>query len=95
MKDGARVKKWDSQRALKFVVVYRQAGKRQARYFKDERGAKLFAQEKTTELRNVGRKHSEFSYDERQAVLEARSRASTFGRPWNISPRTARPSTPR
>ena len=74
MKDFARVRKWDSQRALKFVVVYRQAGKRQVRYFKDEKGAKLFAQEKTTELRNEGRRHGEFSYDERQAVLEARSR---------------------
>ena len=72
MKDGARVKRWDSQPGLKFVVVYRQAGKRQARYFKDEKGAKLFAQEKTTELKNEGRRHGEFSYDERQAVLIAR-----------------------
>ena len=72
MKATATVKKWASQASHKFVVTYRQGGKRQVRYFKDERTAKLFAQEKTTELRNVGRQHGELTYEERQAVLVAR-----------------------
>ena len=72
MRDFASVKKWDSQPKFKFVVTYRQAGKRQARYFADEKGAKAFASEKTIELRNEGHRHGELSYDERQAVLVAR-----------------------
>jgi integrase len=72
MRDFASVKKWDSQPKFKFVVTYRQAGKRQARYFKDEKTARAFASEKTIELRNEGHRHGELSYDERQAVLVAR-----------------------
>ena len=42
MKALAEVRKWDSQPRLhKFVVTYRQGGKRQVRYFKSEKLAKL------------------------------------------------------
>jgi integrase len=66
------VKKWDSQPLLKFVVAYRQGGKRQVRYFKDVKGAKAFAQEKQVELLNEGRKHGEITEEERRTVIVAR-----------------------
>ena len=72
MKDFASVKEWPSQRDHKFVVSYRQGGRRQVRYFKEERDAKRFAREKTTELRHDGHRHDELTYEERQAVLVAR-----------------------
>ena len=72
MRDFASVKKWDSQRDHKFVVTYRQGGRRQVRYFKDEKDAKRFAKEKTNELRSEGHQHGELSYEERQAVTVAR-----------------------
>jgi hypothetical protein len=50
MKALATVRKWDSQPRLhKFVVTYRQGGKRQVRYFKSEKLAKAFAAEKQVE----------------------------------------------
>ena len=66
------IKKWDSQPLLKFVVTYRQGGKRQARYFKDAKSAKAFAQEKQVELLNEGRKHGEITEEERRTVIAAR-----------------------
>ena len=67
-----RIKKWDSQPDLKYVVVYRQGGKRQARYFRDQKSAKEFANQKQVELVNEGRKHGEITDEERRAVLAAR-----------------------
>jgi integrase len=67
-----RIKKWDSQPDLKYVVVYRQGGKRQARYFRDQKSAKEFANQKQVELINEGRKHGEITDEERRAVLAAR-----------------------
>jgi integrase len=66
------IKKWDSQPLLKFVVTYRQGGKRQARYFKDAKSAKAFAQEKHVELLNQGRKHGEITEEEWRTVIAAR-----------------------
>jgi hypothetical protein len=79
MRDFATVKKWASQRVHKFVVTYRQGGKRQVRYFKDEKGARDFAQEKTIELRNEGRRHEEITHAERRAVLRAREKGVDLG----------------
>jgi integrase len=67
-----RIKKWDSQPDLKYVVVYRQGGKRQARYFRDQKNAREFANQKQVELINEGRKHGEITDEERRAVLAAR-----------------------
>ena len=50
MRSLVSIKKWDSQPSLKYVATYRQGGKRQVRYFKDQKGVKTFAQEKTIEL---------------------------------------------
>jgi integrase len=66
------VKKWDSQPTLKHVVIYRQGGKRQVRYFKDQKSAKTFAQEKQVELLNEGRKHGEITEEERRTIIAAR-----------------------
>ncbi len=71
MRALVRIKKWDSQPDLKHVVVYRQGGKRQARYFRDQKSAKEFANQKQVELVNEGRKHGEITDEERRAVLAA------------------------
>ena len=67
----ARVRKWDSQPRFKFVVTYRQGGKRRVRYFMDEKSAKLFANEKTIELLNEGRRNGELTAEERRAIAVA------------------------
>jgi integrase len=72
MRSLVSVKKWDSQPSLKYVAAYRQGGKRQVRYFKDQKSAKTFAQEKTIELLNEGRKHGELTEEERRTVIAAR-----------------------
>ena len=54
-------------------------GKRQVRYFIDQRSAKAFAQEKHIELLNEGRRHGEFSDDERRAVHIAREKDFALG----------------
>jgi integrase len=73
MKHSATVKYWKDQ-SSPWVVTWRQADKRQVRYFKSEKEAKEFAQEKTIELRREGNAHSELSQKERRAVLLARDR---------------------
>jgi integrase len=73
-KSLARVKKWDSQPRFKFVVTYRQGGKRMVRYFTDEKSAKLFAGEKTVELLNEGRRNGEITSEERRAMMVAREK---------------------
>ena len=67
-----RVKRWCSLPHYDFVVTWRQGGKRKLRYFKREKDAKMFAGEKEIELLNEGRKHSEITREERQAILLAR-----------------------
>jgi integrase len=80
MRALVRVKRWDSQPEFKFVAVYRQGGKRQARYFRDARSARTFANEKQVELLNEGRKHSEITDEERRAVLAARELGERLAR---------------
>ena len=72
MRSLVSIKKWDSQPSLKYVATYRQGGKRQVRYFKDQKSVKTFAQEKTIELLNEGRKHGEITEEERRTVIAAR-----------------------
>ena len=72
MKHLATVKFWPTQPSSKWVVPWRQGGKRQYRYFKDEKSAKEFAREKNDELRRDGNGHHELSIAERYAVLQAR-----------------------
>ena len=79
MRALVRVKKWDSQPELKYVVVYRQGGRRQARYFRDQKSAKEFANQKQVELVNEGRKHGEITDEERRAVLAARELEERLG----------------
>ena len=75
MRSLATVRKWDSQPRLhKFVVTYRQGGKRQVRYFKTEKLAKAFAAEKQIELLNEGRKNGEITSEERRAMMVAREK---------------------
>jgi hypothetical protein len=56
----------------KFRATYKQGVDYQQRYFKTKQEAKEFSAEKSIELRNEGRKHGEWSDDERRAVIEAR-----------------------
>ena len=72
MKTLATVKRWDSQPRFKFVVSFRQGGKRVVRYFADEKSAKLFAGEKTVELLNEGRRNGELTGEDRRAIAQAR-----------------------
>jgi hypothetical protein len=75
MKALATVRKWDSQPRLhKFVVTYRQGGKRQVRYFKSEKLAKAFAAEKQVELLNEGRRNGEITSEEHRAMMVAREK---------------------
>jgi predicted DNA binding protein len=66
------VKHWPSQRKHEWVVIFRQGGKRQARYFAGRGAAKTFAQEKEIELINEGRRHGAITDKERRAVATAR-----------------------
>src|SRR6266496_1428982 len=51
----------DSNRPhLKFVVNYREAGKRKRQFFEVKEKAKTFADDKNRELENKGREHAEF-----------------------------------
>jgi hypothetical protein len=74
MKSLANVRKWGSQPGHKFVVTYRQGGKRQVRYFKREKDAKAFAAEKQIELLNDGRRNGEVTSEEHRAMLVAREK---------------------
>jgi integrase len=66
------VKYWPSHPRYHFIAVWRQANKRQLRYFKRERDAKDFASQKYIELLNEGRRHGEITDAERRAVHVAR-----------------------
>lgn len=65
----------------KFRVTFKQGEKYEQKYFvtrtgKD--GADAFVDEKRVELLNLGRKHADFSDEERRAVIRAREMAETF-----------------
>ena len=66
------VKRWNHPR-YSFVAYYRQASRRQVRYFKKERDARAFAADKEVELLNEGVRHAELSDEERGAVYAVRA----------------------
>jgi hypothetical protein len=66
------IKNWQSHPRYKWQAVYRQGGKPCKRYFKSEREAKIFADEKIVELLNEGLRHGPITERERRAVYVAR-----------------------
>src|SRR5437899_2966927 len=51
----------DSARpTLKFIVTFREAGKRKRRFFETKREAQTFTQQRTVEFQNQGREGAEF-----------------------------------
>jgi integrase len=56
----------------KFRVSFSQGGAYEQRYFKTKKEAKGFASDKKVELLNEGRKHGEWTDEERRAVIESR-----------------------
>jgi integrase len=71
----------DSKRPhLKFVVGYREAGKRKRTFFETEAQAKSFAAFKNAELQRNGAEHSEFPTAIRVMAQNAVERLQPFGR---------------
>lgn len=65
----------------KYRVTYRQGESYEQKYFVSRtgpNGADAFVDEKKVELLNEGRKHADFSDDERKAVIRARELAESF-----------------
>ena len=65
----------------KYRVTYRQGDSYEQKYFvarTGPEGADAFVDEKRVELLNEGRKHGDFSDDERKAVIRARELAESF-----------------
>lgn len=65
----------------KFRVTFRQGESYEQKYFiarTGPNGADAFVNEKSVELLNEGRKHGDFSDDERKAVIRARELAESF-----------------
>ena len=69
---------WKSHPRYKWVAKFSQGEKRITRYFTTKKAATEFANEKKIELLNDGRKHGEWSDDERRAVIEAREIGATM-----------------
>ena len=71
----------DSNRPqLKFVVNYRDDGRRKRRFFARKQDAQNFADEKNIELINKGRDHAEFPEALRIMAQECADRLKTFGK---------------
>ena len=77
-----RVRKYsDSNRPhLKFVVNYREAGKRKRAFFETKNEADTFAQNKNIELKNSGREGAEFPTALRHMAQEAVEQLKPFGK---------------
>ena len=71
----------DSNRPqLKFVVNYREDGKRKRRFFERKQDAQNFADEKNIELFNKGREHAEFPEALRIMAQDCTARLEQFGK---------------
>jgi integrase len=71
----------DSNRPhLKFVVNYREAGKRKRSFFETEAQAKSFAGFKNAELQRNGMEHAEFPTSLRIMAQECKDRLSAYGK---------------
>jgi integrase len=77
-----RIRKYtDSNRPhLKFVVNYREAGKRKRSFFETEAQAKSFAGFKNAELQRNGMEHAEFPTSLRIMAQECKDRLSAYGK---------------
>ena len=77
-----RVRKYsDSNRPhLKFVVNYREAGKRKRSFFETKRAAKTFADEQNIKLVNEGREGAEFPTALRVIAQNAAQQLESFGK---------------
>src|SRR5437667_1203951 len=77
-----RVRKYsDSNRPhLKFVVNYREAGKRKRRFFETKADADTFAGNRNIELKNAGREGAEFPTALRVMAQECKDALSKYGK---------------
>ena len=77
-----RVRKYrDNNRPhLKFVVNYREAGKRKRAFFEKKEEAETFAQSRNIEVRNLGREGAEFPTALRDMAQDAREALKPFGK---------------
>ena len=71
-KELVSIKNWQSHPRYKWCAVYKQGGQPCKRYFKTEREAKVFANDKIVELLNEGLRHGPITERERRAVYVAR-----------------------
>lgn len=71
-KELVSIKNWQSHPRYKWCAVYRQGGAPCKRYFKTEREAKVFANDKIVELLNEGVRHGPITERERRAIYVAR-----------------------
>jgi integrase len=82
MKTPFRIRPYrDSNRpALKFVVNYREAGKRARKFFETKRDAETFSQIRSVEFQNTGREGMEFPAALRVMAGEAADMLAPFGK---------------
>jgi integrase len=90
-----RVRRYsDSNRPqLKFVVNYREAGKRKRTFFKTKNEADTFAQNRNIELKNSGREGAEFPTALRIMAQECADRLSEYKKTGSDSPITIKDAT--
>src|SRR5437667_2332460 len=69
-----------NRRHLKFVVNYREAGKRKRSFFETNERAKVFADEQDIKLRNEGREGAEFPTALRVMAQECKDALSKYGK---------------
>jgi integrase len=79
MRKRVRVRKYKHPR-LKFVVNYREAGKRKRSFFETKEQAEAFASFKNSQLRRVGIEGAEFSSRLREMAQDCAERLSAFGK---------------
>src|SRR6266849_6369728 len=79
MRKRVQVRKYKHPR-LKFVVNYREAGKRKRSFFETKEQAEAFASFKNSQLRRVGIEGAEFSSRLREMAQDCVERLSAFGK---------------
>src|SRR5260370_8342950 len=70
----------ESRPELKFVINYREAGKRKRSFFETKNEADTFAQTRNIELKNAGREGAEFPAALRIMAQECKDALSAYGR---------------
>src|SRR5436190_9617710 len=79
MRKPFRVRKYKHPR-LKFVVNYREAGKRKRSFFEKKEDAETFAKKKEIDLKNSGRDGAEFPARLREMAQECAERLHAYGK---------------